>query len=64
MVIQEKGNTTASIIKCFSFFLYMIFLQVREVSMHEAVLFNPTFLVLNILSDKYKNSSREYRHAV
>lgn len=45
-------------------FLYMIFLQVREVSMHEAVLFNPTFLVLNILSDKYKNSSREYRHAV
>lgn len=32
--------------------------------MHEAVLFNPTFLVLNILSDKYKNSSWEYRLAV
>lgn len=32
--------------------------------MHEAVLVKPRFLVLNILSDKYKNSSREYRCTV
>lgn len=50
-----------SMIKCFSFFLYKVLFQTGVGSMHKAILVKPTFLVLNTISKKYKNSSREYR---